>query len=53
MENGMVTISVEKFEELMKCKVQIDALVRYTNASKYISREDIAMILDFELVKYE
>lgn len=54
MENGVVTISVEFFTELVRCKAQKEILINITQDSKFsVDRETISSVLDFELIEHK
>ena len=44
MENGMITISQEKFEELLRAKFTLDLLKKASEGEKYFSKEDMCRI---------
>lgn len=54
MENGLVTISVEFFTELVRCKAQKEILINITQDARFsVDRETISSVLDFELVQHK
>lgn len=51
---GMVTIPVEEYKELLEMSVRTKIFADFVNAEKYsISREECGRYLGFEVVKKE
>ena len=49
MENTMVTISLEKYEQLVKTSTRVDAVVELLMEERYASPEVLLLLLGTEL----
>ena len=45
MENNMISVPLEKYEALVECAANIDALARMFASSRYVNDDEIKAIL--------
>ena len=53
MENNMISVPLEKYEALVECAANIDALARMYAASKYVNDDEVKAILGIKMENFE
>lgn len=53
MENNMISVPLEKYEALVECAANIDALARMFASSRYVNDEEIKAILGIKVENFE
>lgn len=53
MENNMISVPLEKYEALVECAANIDALARMFASSKYVNDDEIKAILGIKVENFE
>lgn len=53
MENNMISVPLEKYEALVECAANIDALARMYAASKYVNDDEVKAILGIRVENFE
>ena len=53
MENNMISVPLEKYEALVECAANIEALARMYAASKYVNDVEVKAILGIKVENFE
>lgn len=53
MENNMISVPLEKYEALVECAANIDALARMFASSKYVNDDEIKAILGIKVENFK
>lgn len=53
MENNMISVPLEKYEALVECAANIDALARMFASSRYVNDDEIKAILGIKVENFE
>ena len=53
MENNMISVPLEKYEALVECAANIEALARMYAASKYDNDDEVKAILGIKVENFE
>lgn len=53
MENNMISVPLEKYEALVECAANIEALARMYAASKYVNDDEVKAILGIKVENFE
>lgn len=53
MEINMISVPLEKYEALVECAANIDALARMYAASKYVNDDEVKAILGIRVENFE
>ena len=53
MENNMISVPLEKYEALVECAANIDALARMFASSRYVNDDEIKAVLGIKVENFE
>ena len=53
MENNMISVPLEKYEALVECAANIDALARMFASSRYVNDDEIKAVLSIKVENFE
>ena len=53
MENNMISVPLEKYEALVECAANVEALARMFASSRYVNDDEIKAILGIKVENFE
>lgn len=53
MENNMISVPLEKYEALVECAANIDALARMFASSRYVNDDEVKAVLGIRVETFD
>jgi len=53
MENNMISVPLEKYEALVECAANVEALARMFASSRYVNDDEIKAVLGIRIENFE
>ena len=53
MDNNMISVPLERYEALVECAANIEALTRLFASSKYVNDDEIKAVLGIRIENFE